>query len=380
MQTYCVNIKSEPSNSFRAKLAAQSVDLNIEEKLSHSLTVNVDLPKEYKIGLILGPSGSGKTTLAKKMFGDDCFEDLMKPDVAVIDQFAAIEDYNDIIKYLNAVGLSAIPSWLRKPYELSNGQRARASVAVNLANSKQNTIIVDEWTSVVDRTVAKAMSCSINKTLRGGFIKKNIVLVSCHYDIVEWLDPDWIIDCRTETFVDRTKMPSEERKKKEQLRFDLSRDSGASWKEFAKYHYLSKHPAVGKNYSYVLHTEDGMKIGYCNFVNYVPKRRGKEYIFHANRIVIHPDYVGFGLGLKMTNLAALEVKKIHPRCKIYIKFSSKPMLRACIKSPIWRFMKEENNLKIKASRMGRFAKGVKNSGVRQKVKTYSFAFIGKDEN
>lgn len=377
MQTYSVNIQSKASNSFRSKLAAQSVDLNIEEKLTHSITIKADIPKEYKIGLILGPSGSGKTTLAKQMFGNDCFEDLISNDKAIIDQFETVKEYNDVVKYLNAVGLSQIPCWLKKPYELSNGQKARASIAINLANSEKEIIVIDEWTSVVDRTVAKAMSCSINKTLRSNFVNKKIVLVSCHYDIVEWLDPDWIIDCRTESFVDRTKLPSEERKKKEQLQFYLQRDSGRSWSEFAKYHYLSKHPAVGKNYSFILRSQDGTKIGYCNFVNYVPKRKNKSYIFHANRIVIHPDYVGFGLGLKMTNLAALEVKKLWPACKIYIKFSSKPMLRACIKSPVWSFMKEENNLKIRTSRMGRFAKGLSGSGVRQKVKTYTFAFIGK---
>lgn len=377
MQTYCVEINTEPSNSFRSKLAAQSVDLNLAEKLSHSLKVSAKLPDGYKVGLILGPSGSGKTTLAKKMFGDDCFDDLLDCNKAVIDQFDGVKEYSDVVKILNGVGLSQIPCWLKKPYELSNGQRARASIAVNFANSEKKTIVIDEWTSVVDRTVAKAMSTSIARLLRSGDSNKQVVLVSCHYDIIEWVDPDWIIDCRSQSFLDRTKLTLEERKKKEQLQFNVFRDSGNSWGEFAKYHYLSKAKPCGKNYSFVLRDTHGMKVGFCNFMNYVPKRKGRDFIFHANRIVIHPDYVGFGLGLKMTNLSADMVRKMHPRSKIYIKFSSKPMLRACMKDPKWRFVKEENNLKLAKSTLGRFAQSIKKSGLRYKVKTFTFSYIGK---
>jgi ABC-type ATPase with predicted acetyltransferase domain len=53
--------------------------------------------------------------------------------------------------------LNSVPSWY-KPYQvLSNGEKFRADLARKL---KSNTVI-DEFTSVVDRTVAKAASVSL---------------------------------------------------------------------------------------------------------------------------------------------------------------------------------------------------------------------------
>ena len=372
MQTYRVSIKSNPSTTFRAKLAAQSVDLNVDEKLTHTLEIKADIPSKYKIGMIIGPSGSGKTTLAKQMFGDDCMKSLLEKDMPIIDQFPSIKEYEDVAKILNSVGLSQIPCWLKKPYELSNGQQARAEVAVNLANSPSEVIVIDEWTSVVDRTVAKAMSSSLSKYKN----KKPIVLISCHYDIIEWIDPDWIIDCATQTFIDRTKIAPEERKKKEQLHFDLLPDSGISWNLFSKYHYLNAGPAKGKQESFCLYHE-GRKIGFCNFVNYVPRRKGAQFTFHSNRVVLHPDFVGFSLGLKMVNAAAKVMKTKYPGTRLYAKFSSKPMLKARLKDKHhWRLIKAEDNLKVPTTGIGRFKNGVERSGVRLKVKTYTFLFVG----
>mgnify|MGYP000557251467 FL=1 len=50
-------------------------------------------------------------------------------------------------------------------------------------------ILIDEFTSVVDRDVAKAMSNALQKFIRRS--NKRIILSSCHFDIMEWLLPDW---------------------------------------------------------------------------------------------------------------------------------------------------------------------------------------------
>ena len=90
MQNYLVNLVCDIPKSFRTQKAANSVDLNLEEKLSHELNVRADLESQYNIGLIVGASGSGKTTLAKKIFGDDCLNSNLRMDIPIIDQFAAI--------------------------------------------------------------------------------------------------------------------------------------------------------------------------------------------------------------------------------------------------------------------------------------------------
>ena len=52
---------------------------------------------------------------------------------------------------------------------------------------------IDEFTSVVDRTVAASCSVAISKYIRKKGLSK-IILATCHYDVVDWLEPDWIFD------------------------------------------------------------------------------------------------------------------------------------------------------------------------------------------
>lgn len=145
---------------------------------------------EWNIGLICGNSGSGKTSLINAIGGGVKLPTYT--DECVISQFKQFgmspEMASDI---LFNVGLSSIPTWLSKPNQLSNGEKARLDIAMQLANAKDGeTIYIDEWTSVVNREVAKAMSNSIQKLIR----KKNlkVVFVSCHFDIIDWLQCDWI--------------------------------------------------------------------------------------------------------------------------------------------------------------------------------------------
>lgn len=58
---------------------------------------------------------------------------------------------------------------------------------------------MDEFTSVIDRQVAKIASHTIQKTIRRA--KRQFVGVACHYDIVDWLQPDWIIEPHNGTMV-----------------------------------------------------------------------------------------------------------------------------------------------------------------------------------
>jgi ABC-type ATPase with predicted acetyltransferase domain len=91
------------------------------------------------------------------------------------------------------MGLSSVPSWLRPYSQLSNGEQYRASLAYKVSKARDgDMILIDEYTSVVDRTVAKAMSYSLQKYIRR--TGKKIILASCHFDILEWLMPDWIIN------------------------------------------------------------------------------------------------------------------------------------------------------------------------------------------
>lgn len=180
-------------------MACNALDIDINKKSVHHLQVNgITIPEQWNVGLICGASGSGKTTLAKKVFGEDIFRAILDEDKPIIDQFPASFTYDDCAEILSGIGLNSVPCWVRPVKTLSNGQRARAEAALLMVQDAE-VICIDEWTSVVDRTVAKAMSHCVQKFAKKR--NKQIILLSCHYDIIEWLCPDWVIDCNEQKFL-----------------------------------------------------------------------------------------------------------------------------------------------------------------------------------
>lgn len=369
MQTYELTLKSDVSKTFRCKKAANSLDIDVDKKAIHHFKVDADITTDFNIGLIVGASGSGKTTITKSIFGEDCFNEVLDLSKPVIDQFPKDFSYDECADMLSGVGLTAVLCWIRPAYTLSNGQRARAEIALQLARPENDVIVIDEWTSVVDRTVAKVMSHCIQKHAKRK--NKQIILCSCHYDVEEWLQPDWVIDCNKQSYQDWRGV---RRERTERLQFDVKEIGRETWKYFSKYHYLSDKLAGSKMFLYGLF-HNNEQIGFIAFNNYVPHKKNTKMIMHANRIVIHPDYAGMGLGIMMTNAAAkiMEQKRIYDiRCK----FSSTPIFRAMDKSAEWICDKIERKVSVIPG--GRMADR-KAEGFRSKVKTYSFRYIGNQE-
>lgn len=367
MQTYVVNLKSQPSNTFRCQKAADALDINIEKKLQHNLKISADLKTNYNIGLIVGSSGSGKTTLANNIFSNDCFYDGLNEEIPIIDQLPTELSYDECATILSGVGLTQVPCWIRPVKTLSTGQKYRAMVALIIA-SKTDKIVIDEWTSTVDRTIAKIMSHAIKK-----YAKKTngrIVLCSCHYDIIDWLEPDWVIDCNEQKYIEHRGLLWQ---RSEQIKFTISEASKNSWKSFSRYHYLNERLPGGKNYFYGLFHKD-KQIGFQCFSNYVPHRKGTKLILHSNRTVIHPDYVGFGLGIKIINLTSEYIKK-NVDCRVMAKFSSIPVYKSMARNKEWKLLRERRDLKTNKSGYKRFMDG---GGFRTKVKTFSFEYLGKN--
>lgn len=142
------------------------------------------IPENFKIGVIVGSSGSGKSTLLKE-FGTE-ITPLWDPSKAIVSHF---ETPDDSINKLTAVGLNTIPSW-HKPYHvLSTGEQFRA----DLARKIKSGAVIDEFTSVVDRNVAKAASVALSRYVKKNDVH-NIVVSTCHHDIIDWLEPDWVIN------------------------------------------------------------------------------------------------------------------------------------------------------------------------------------------
>lgn len=361
-----VILQSEIFNNFRCKMACDSLDIDINKKSVHHLKVdNINIPDDWSIDVIYGASGSGKTTLAKQLFGEDCFKTIMDENTPIINQFPKELSYEDCSSILNGIGLTSVVCWVRPVKTLSNGQRARAEAALLMTQSDAITII-DEWTSVVDRTVAKAMSHCVQKFARRQ--KKQIILLSCHYDIIEWVKPDWLIDCNKQQFF----LPESEDfffQRREQLEFTIREVGRGTWRYFSKYHYLSERLPGGKIYTFGLFHGDN-QIGFQCFANYTPIRKGYVPIFHSNRTVIHPDYAGLGMGIQVINLTS-EYMKNEYGYKIMAKFSSVPVFKAMIKQKCWKFLGEKRL-------MGSIKTGgnmIRRGGFREHgIKTFHFEF------
>lgn len=144
----------------------------------------------WNIMLICGKSGSGKSTILREIGNVKPIEyDYNK---AVISQFDGYTE-EEVCDLLGGVGLSSVPTWLRKPQELSNGERARLDLCKAIYDAGKGQIIyVDEFTSVVNRDVAKSMSHALQRYIRQKDLK--IVIASCHFDIIEWLQPDYVFN------------------------------------------------------------------------------------------------------------------------------------------------------------------------------------------
>ncbi len=59
-------------------------------------------------------------------------------------------------------------------------------------------IVFDEFTSVVDREIAKVSALAISKAVRRS--NKKFIAVTCHYDVVDWLEPNWVFCTDTMEF------------------------------------------------------------------------------------------------------------------------------------------------------------------------------------
>lgn len=183
-------------DEFTAKVA-QAFDLDFDGVIETEIPDFKFPPLDsYNIGLVVGSSGSGKSTLLKKGLWWDREQDRFiqsnlpwKRNKAIVSHF---DSPDEAIEKLHACGLASVPT-LCKPYHvLSNGEKYRAEFARMLGGD----LVMDEFTSEVNRETAKSLCVSASKYIRKKDLK-NIVLASCHKDIIDWLQPDWVFDCDT---------------------------------------------------------------------------------------------------------------------------------------------------------------------------------------
>jgi GNAT superfamily N-acetyltransferase len=311
-------------------------DVPLAEKATARFEVDVPgLDEEWQIGLIVGPSGSGKSTIANRAFGTDLYASTDWPaDRAVIDCFGKLS-VRHVVDLFTAVGFGSPPSWV-KPYQvLSNGERFRCDLARALskclaapgsaggsAAPRQPPLVAfDEFTSVVDRNVAKVCSAAIAKGIRRGHLPCRFVAVTCHYDVADWLEPDWILDMATGELRRR-------RLRRPRIELEIHRCKLAAWQLFKRHHYLSGSLAPGARC--FLTTWQGLPVNFCATVPVIMKKNHRRF----SRIVTLPDFQGIGIGMRaVAAVAELHRNEGH---RINVTSSHPALIRHCENSSLWR--------------------------------------------
>lgn len=197
MPSFNIIKESKLQESFRTKSVIGQFDLQIDTIREHFYGNIAIENRDWKIGCIVGASGSGKSTIAKQIFSENYITKYKYDDRPIIDMMPEHLTVSEITKTFNSVGFATVWSWLKPYHVLSNGEQMRVDLARAILENKE-LIVFDEFTSVVDRTIAKTASAAISKAIRK--TEKKFVAVTCHKDIVDWLEPDWVYDTDQKKF------------------------------------------------------------------------------------------------------------------------------------------------------------------------------------
>ena len=321
-----------PKKSFRVASVIGKFDLQ-SNKIEERFTGTIEPNTKWQIGMIVGRSGTGKTTIAKQLFSDAYITTFNYSSETILDDMPEDKSIEEITHTFNSVGFNSPPSWLKPYYVLSNGEKMRVNLARAILTDAK-LFVFDEFTSVVDRKIAQIGSFAMQKAIRK--TEKQFIAVTCHFDVEEWLLPDWIFNTDTMTF----KNYGGEKKNRPRLEFKIyeTHEKKHFWKIVAKYHYLSHtHNNAARVFIATINDE------FCGFfsVLHLPHPKVKNMKM-GHRLVILPDYQGVNIGIRLLNEVGGIIRQEGYR---FVMITSSPSL-------IFSLKKDE---KWRCSRIGRNA-------------------------
>jgi uncharacterized protein len=213
MTTYRIDkrFQTRVQRSARVLEIAEAFGIGLEDK---EFVVFDGLELEVNAGdivYITGQSGGGKSVLLRELAAQMAAEGktvvnldaIQFEDKPLIDQIG--KDTNDAIRLLAAAGINDAYLYVRKPGELSDGQRYRFRLAKCIESSAQ-VWVADEFLAVLDRTAAKVIAFSLQKTARRA--GATVLVATTHTDMVQDLCPDLVVEkrfrekVRVEAFLD----------------------------------------------------------------------------------------------------------------------------------------------------------------------------------
>lgn len=322
--------------TFRVRQMEGMFDVPPSEKSRQVWEADVTLPDEWNVGLIVGPSGSGKSTLARAWWPGQADARYDWPgDRSILDGFPESMGIRDVTGLLSSVGFSSPPSWLRPFRALSNGEQFRVHCARVLAE-QPDPAVIDEFTSVVDRDVARVASAAVAKAVRRR--GSRLVAVTCHYDVAEWLEPDWVFQPHTGRFED-TRTPDGRRSlRRPPVELEVRRVHHSAWRLFRAHHYLSADLSVSA-YCFVALLND-RPAAFCAVLSNPHPRRP---FWREHRTVCLPEWQGVGIGNALSEYVA---SLFAATGKPYRDTVSHPgHVRHRLRSPLWRCVRHAELMK-----------------------------------
>ena len=258
--------------------------------------LEAELPADdpsWRIGVIVGPSGSGKSSTGRQFWPDVPIADLSAgwpSDRPIVDAIAPEGDFNAVTAALSAVGLGDVPAWLRPFPVLSVGEKFRAGVARVIADPPQR-IVIDEFTSALDRQIARFGALAFAKSwrrLKGG---QQCLILTCHRDILDWIQPDWIFDTATGKYNSAVGV------QRPPIFLDIYQTNWSYWPLFEPHHYLKRPPMISSK-CYV-GAVDGEPVCHLGVSSRCKGKAGVEA--RVARLVVMPEWQGAGIGTNFLN-------------------------------------------------------------------------------
>ena len=356
MPNFNILKETTPIKTFRTESIKGQFDLNID-KIKENFIGNIEIENiDWNIGLIYGASGTGKSTIAKELFNEYYIREYQYDNNSVIDNMPKDKKTEEITKIFNSVGFATAWSWL-KPYNvLSNGEQMRVNLARAILENK-DLIVFDEFTSVVNREVAKSGSFAVQKAIRK--MNKKFIAVACHNDIIEYLEPDWTFCTDNMQFnITRGLL------RRPEIKLSIYKTDKSYWRIFRKYHYLDTnlHNAAQCFVAFIKNEP----IAFFAVIHF-PHPKSKLFK-RGHRLVVLPDYQGLGIGHKLSSFIA---QYYHNKgYRFIIQSSTKSLLNQRLKDKCW--VVKDFNRKIKES--GK----IMNRTSSQNKYTYSYEYVGNN--
>lgn len=264
-------------------LITESFGLSTGRKFS---ICDIEVPDEYSVLLIKGESGSGKTTILKEMFPDN--QTIAVPNKPLyLWAGDSVKNQQKAISIFTSCGLSDAVQFVSKYEQLSDSQRARADIALQIISGKK-IIIVDEFLSTLDRKTAKATAYCIQKYIRKIGLK--LVATTAHDDLAEYLLPDVEIVGKAypSRFVCNTLKP-DITGYPWNIKLEYKTKDDYRELRLGELHYKGKYTGGAQDYlfAYINNEIVGVLVSIYN------RATGGKRIA---RVVVHPSYRGIGIG------------------------------------------------------------------------------------